>query len=480
MAVAPATIAVLDVGKTNIKLSAVTQTGDVGEVLSTPNVVLSASPWHHHDLASLSEWVFANLATLCRHHPITTVVPTGHGAAGVLVNDDPDELCALPQIDYEQDVPDEIDQDYQALSGSFFDRGSSIMGQAAHHARQLYWMMRQAPESLAKARWFLSIPQYWAWRLCGVGASERSCLGAQSHLWNSVEDCWTPIVKKYGWADQLPPFRHAWEILGTIRPQLQRHYNLPPLSVLTGGHDSSLNLYRYHAAGMANMRLISSGTWLVGMCDSTPLSAIDARRSMVLNSDIQGRHVGGILAKGGREFSHIAQHVEPQAQASPQMVDALIARGSFALPSFDENDGPFPGSARQGHYQGLPPQNAAERLSMAVLYLALLSVECLDALGETATIVLDGTALHDPLYAVMVAALRPNSTTLCNYGSHGIAAGAALLATHTTRTAPVPVALTTPEPYAGNVSALRAYACQWQNLSLSTSENKGKNHGISL
>jgi len=412
-------VAVLDVGKTNIKFSAVTKQGDVGEVLSTPNLVVRGEPWHYHDLANLSEWVFTTLADLCRRYPIEVVVPTGHGAAGVLVNDDPDELSALPQIDYEQDMPADIKARYAALSGSFFDRGSAMMGQASHHARQLYWMACHAPDVVAKARWFLSVPQYWAWRLCGVAASERSCLGSQSHLWNIVERGWTPIVHQHGWEEKLPPLRYAWERLGYIRPELQHRYGLPShLAVLTGGHDSSLNLYRYHAAGMPDVRLISSGTWSVGMCAATKLENIDEHRSMVINSDLKGGIVGGIIAMGGREFSRIAQDVDADVRASVEVIDDLITRGSFALPSFCDSDGPFVGSAGRGCYHGPALQNAAERLSMAVLYTALVSVALLDALGDSGEIVLDGTALRDPLYGIIIAALCPTSEVLCNYGSH--------------------------------------------------------------
>jgi len=470
-----ATIAVLDIGKTNIKLSAVTPEACVLEVLSTPNEVLQGKPWGHHDLAKISEWVFTSLASLCTHHPITTIVTTGHGTTGVLVNDNPDELCALPQIDYEQNLPDDIVTGYMPLSGSFFDRGGNIMGQATHHARQLYWMERHAPEVVAKARWFLSVPQYWAWRLCGVAASERTALGAQSHFWNIIDNCWTPIVQQRGWATKIPPFRYAWERLGGVLPTLQRQYNLPSnLSVLTGGHDSSLNLYRYHAADMRDVRLISTGTWMVGMSAATPLSRIDPHRNMVINSDVNGNIVAGILVMSGREFSHIAHNVDEKARAQTEIIDRLIARGSYALPSFSDSDGLFPNSAHKGHYHGVAPQNADERIAMAVLYMALLSVECSDALGDKGAIVLDGTALNDPLYGILVAALRPTSETLCNYGSHGIAAGAALLATHATRHQGAPVDLTKPPPYAGDVLALRRYADEWKSRAYIVSAHKNR------
>lgn len=52
------TIAVLDVGKTNVKLNAVTADGAVLETLSIANPVLPGPPWSHHDLGAIGEWAF--------------------------------------------------------------------------------------------------------------------------------------------------------------------------------------------------------------------------------------------------------------------------------------------------------------------------------------------------------------------------------------------------------------------------------------
>lgn len=46
-----ATVAVLDVGKSNVKLSACTADGHVVETLALPNAVLPGPPWRHYDLA---------------------------------------------------------------------------------------------------------------------------------------------------------------------------------------------------------------------------------------------------------------------------------------------------------------------------------------------------------------------------------------------------------------------------------------------
>lgn len=461
----PATVAVLDVGKTNVKLNAVTASGAILETLSVPNPVLQDGPWQHHDLQRLGDWVFDNLAGLAKRHPLSTFVSSGHGSGGVLVGSDPDDGdgTALPMIDYEQVLPDDIRIRYTPLAGSFLDRGSAMMHGATHQARQMFWMQQTQPEAFSRARWFLGVPQYWAWRLSGVAVSEATILGAQSHLWNVAEKRWSPIVRSEGWSNLLPPFAKAWEAVGTIRPALAERYGLPAnMKVLAGIHDSSANFYRYQAAGFDEATVVSTGTWIVALSSKTPLDRLDEHRGMTCNSDVHGRPVGGALTMGGREFTHVAGRDDAHFNADAALVGRMIGQGTMALPSFGDDDGLFPGSAGKGHVADPQPVNAAERKALAVLYTALLTVECLDALGSAGRVILDGSFLRDPLYAALVAALRPQGDTVANLDAYGVASGTALLASHGTRLARAAIALEKPPIFQHSTAELAAYAHRWQ------------------
>ncbi|WP_426230537.1 FGGY-family carbohydrate kinase [Pararhizobium sp. DWP3-4] len=461
----PATVAVLDVGKTNVKLNAVTASGTILETLSIPNPVLPDGPWRHHDLDALGDWVFDNLAGLAKRHPLTTFVSSGHGSGGVLVGPDPDagDGTALPMIDYEQPLPDDIRMRYSALSGSFFDKGSAMMHGATHHARQMFWMQQAEPQGFSRARWFLGVPQYWAWRLSGVAVSEATVLGAQSHLWNVVERRWSPIVHSQRWRDLLPPFAKAWATVGTIRPVLSDRYGLPAgIKVLAGIHDSSANFYRYQAAGFDEATVVSTGTWIVALSGKTPLDRLNEHRGMTCNSDVNGNPIGGILTMGGREFTHVAGD-DDHLNADAALVSLMITQGTMALPSFGDDDGLFPGRAGEGHIAGPPPADAAGRKALAVLYTALLTVECLDALGSGGRVILDGSFLRDPLYAGLVAALRPQGDTVSNLDTYGVASGTALLASHGTRSARAAIALEKPPVFQHPSADLAAYTRHWRD-----------------
>lgn len=464
--VPPEIVAVLDIGKSNVKLSAVTPQGQVLETLTTVNVVLPGPLWRHHDVTGLGNWIFSSLHQLCQRHAIRHIIPVGHGSCGVLVSDDPngpDGGTALPMIDYEQDYPLHLNAAYAALAGDFYDRGSAIMQASTHQARQMFWMQQAEPAAFATAKAYLGLPQYWAWRMCGVAANEYSFLGAQSHLWNVAKRDFSPIVTKQGWARLMPNFRPAFTALGPISAELCRQFELPSgIQVHVGCHDSSCNFYRYRAAGRADLAVISTGTWIVALAGEIAPESLQEARGMTLNCDFDGRPVGGALTMGGREFSHVAGAGNHQ-NADYTVICQMIEQGTFALPTFGADSGQFPGSAGQGRIIGPAPQNEAERRALAVLYTALLTCACVDTLSQGRDIVLDGSFLAEPLFAPLVQAIRSKAKTYINTEPYGIAAGAALLCFHKARSAHVPISLNEPRalPYA---YLLRDYASQWLDL----------------
>lgn len=452
-------VAVLDIGKTNIKLSAATPDGAILETVSTANAALPGPPYRHPDLAGIEDWLFQELPGLARRHGIGAFVACGHGSAGVLVDD---TGPVMPMIDYENDVPVEVNDAYRALAGPVEERGSPIMAGAAHLARQLLWLELQWSEALARGRWFLGGPQYWAWRLSGIAASELTYLAAQSHLWNIPQRRFTGIVERRGWQRLIPAIRPAWEALGWLRPELARRLGLPhAIEVLCGIHDSSANFYRYQQAGLADFAVISTGTWIVGLSSSFAPEALARTGGMTWNADVSGRPLTGMLAMGGRDFAVIAGE-RPDAPVEAAIVARLVEAGTFALPTFAFDDGPFPGSAGRGRIIGPSPVTPAERRALALLYVVLVTDACLDLMGGSATTVLDGSFVKDPLYASLVAALRPGRRTLTGTDGYGTAAGAALLARHESRSAPVEVTLKPAEPL--QIPGLTDYRRRWREL----------------
>ena len=453
-----AAVAVFDVGKTNAKLLALTGAGEPLEVMTTPNRVLDGPPYRHHDLDGMENWLLDGLRALGERHPIEAVVTCTHGGSGVLVGED---AAAMPLIDYEQAPPPEIDAAYRTAASSFRERGSVIMLGSAHPARQLLWLETGWPEAVAGARAFLNLPQYWAWRLSGVTASEVTSLGAQSHLWCVPERRPSAIVEDRGWGRLLPPLRPAWASLGPLTPAVRARTGLGPgVRVLNGIHDSSANFYRYLAAGLSDFAVVSTGTWIVALTDRPGADLDTQRPGFSCNADVHGNPVAGKLTMGGREFSAVADGAT--GPATREALARLVAAGTFALPFFGSDAGLFPRGAGAGRILGPAPEGDAGRFSLAVLYTAMLAAEGLERLPPAATVILDGNFVKDPLFAAVVQALLPGRAVRVNRDSLGTQAGAALLATHETRTAPAPLRLEPPE--AVSLPDLPAYRARWRAL----------------
>ncbi|RIX98483.1 carbohydrate kinase [Aureimonas flava] len=453
------TVAVFDVGKTNVKLFAATAQGAILEELSAPNRVVDGPPYRHHDLAALEDWLLAGLAELGRRHAIEAVVACSHGSGGVLVEADG---AALPMIDYEQDPPSGLAGDYAAMAGPFRERGSAVMLGSAHLARQMLWLERGWPEVFARAKAFLALPQYWAFRLSGVLASEVTSLAAQSHLWSGADARPARLVAERGWGRLLPPLRPAFETLGPLRPAIARRCGLrPDTRVVCGIHDSSANFYRYQAAGLQDLTVVSTGTWIVALTDHAGVDLDRETPGLSCNADVRGRPVPGMLTMGGREFaSVVGEHAGP---ATRDALRRIVGSGTMALPSFGADDGLFPGTARRGHVRGPLAGDPSVRFTLGLLYAAMLANRCLRALPPSRTVVLDGGLVRDPLFGAILAALNPTARVLVNRDAHGTATGAALIAGHEARRGPAPLAVEAPD--VSGLPDLPSYWSRWCDLS---------------
>src|SRR6185369_16040187 len=127
------------------------------------------------------------------------------------------ESLVLPVMDYESVPPAAVVERYAALEPPFGEVCAPTNPASMTLGRQLLWQQSAFPEAFARTRHILFQPQYWAWRLCGVAATEVTSLGAQTHLWAPVRRGLSTLAHRQGWAAKLPPFRKAWERLGPLK-----------------------------------------------------------------------------------------------------------------------------------------------------------------------------------------------------------------------------------------------------------------------
>jgi sugar (pentulose or hexulose) kinase len=295
-------------------------------------------------------------------------------------------------------------------------------------------------------------PQYWAWRLCGVAASEATSLGCHTDLWNPRTQAYSSLVGSMGWTGLMPPLAPAHATLGTLRPGIAAATSLPAdCQVLCGIHDSNASLLRY--LGRAEGTVLSTGTWMIAAAFGTALDGLREQADMLANTNALGQPVACMRFMGGREFGELAG-----ASPTPCGFDAierLVAQGSLALPCFAATGGPFAG--RTGSIEGPPPADAQERYALATLYCVLMTDYCLDALGAAGPLAVEGSFTANPWFGPLLAALRPQQPVSYSDDASGTTCGGWMLR-YRDAAPPGAASAIAPRPPAG----LEAYRAHWR------------------
>ena len=431
----PSRIAVLDIGKTNLKLLVASDDGWPLETLSIPSAANASGPYLAYDLAGLEDWFLDALAEVSQRQTIGAVIATAHGCGAVLVDGD---KPVLPMMDYDAVSPPAIDEAYARIAPAYREVFCGIGAGAMRLAKQLLWQESAFPAEFARAKTYLTTAQYFAMRLGGRAASEISQLAAQGHIWDVVHHQPSSVMRERGWAHLLPQRALAGAVLGTVSAAVIKRTGLArSTEILCGVHDSNANLFRYKAAGMADASILSTGTWMIGFQRDLEPDKLDANGAMVLNIDVDGENVPSTLTMTGREYDLIRKEESAADAAVLAALPKLVARRSLALPSFVGDDGLFPGAAHRGRIIGAAPETSAEWQGLAVLYAAFSANRCLDALGSSKRIIIDGGFAANLPFARTLAALRPSQDVSVSQSRDGTALGAALLWRRFARTLPV-------------------------------------------
>ncbi|HEV7384023.1 MAG TPA: carbohydrate kinase, partial [Phenylobacterium sp.] len=345
---------ILDVGKTNAKLTLWEGQGRLVARRSRRNQTPSGSGYRALDVEGLEAWIAEALREFAGLAKVRAIVPVAHGAAASLVHDG---AVFAPPMDYEDEGGEGERAAYAAQRDAFEATGSPLLPQGLNLGFQLHRLERITgpwPDALKILPW----PQHWAWRLSGVMASEVSSLGCHTDLWRPSEAGPSALSRRRGWADRLAPLRRAGDVLGPITREWAQRTGLPADCVVHCGlHDSNAAFLaaRAHAeTSAAEATVLSTGTWFVAM---RALGAAAVRpafgsthegRDCLVNVDVEGRLVPSARFMGGREAELIrgADSPHPTGTDNPAAIGGkladLVAAGVSILPSFAPGVGPFP------------------------------------------------------------------------------------------------------------------------------------------
>lgn len=417
-------IAVIDIGKTNAKVVLVdAETGAEIAVRKTANIVLPGPPYPHFDTDRLWDFILDTLKEFASGPGFDALSITTHGASAALL--DTTGALALPVLDYEHLYPDAVNQAYDRIRPDFNETFSPRLTGGLNLGAQLHFQRDRFPQEFARVSTILTYPQYWAFRLTGIAANEKTSLGCHTDLWLPFAGRYSSLVEDLDLATRMAPLRSAFDVLGDVRPDVASSLGLSkPVPVFCGIHDSNASLLPHLVGFSQPCTVVSTGTWVVCFAPGGKPERLDSQRDTLVNVDAYGSAVPSARYMGGREWELLTKNLpEDSAEATWNTMAGVIAQDQMLLPSGVDGTGPFPNL--KGHWTSEPDTNAACRAG-ASLYQALMTATCLQMIDSSGPVIVEGPFAANRIF---LAALHSLTTRpiYASVSQTGTSAGAALL-----------------------------------------------------
>jgi sugar (pentulose or hexulose) kinase len=408
---------VLDFGKTNSKASLWTADGQSVAHHSRANQLIEQDGFRVLDEAGIKTWLVECLSDFATKGSINAIIPIGHGAAAAIVRAD---QLVMPPLDYEMPIEAEIGEAYDLLRDPFEKTGSPRLPLGLNLGAQLF-ALQTKNELIFQDAHVLLWPQYWAWVLSGIMASEVTSLGCHTDLWRPLTSSPSRLAVRQNWVEKSPPLRFAGDKLGKISAHWASLCGLDVnADVYCGLHDSNAALIvgrKMSEFARADTTILSTGTWFVamrslGLSGTFDLEALPKGQDCLVNVDIHSKPVPSARFMGGREIE-LLLGATLDALDKPEDQDALTAgvgevvkAGAMALPGFVTGTGPTPNAI--GSLVNFPSKADPQRTAIA-LYAALMCDLCLDLIGSKGRLLVEGRFAKVEAFVRALACLRADS-----------------------------------------------------------------------
>ncbi|MFK7903028.1 MAG: FGGY-family carbohydrate kinase [Nitratireductor sp.] len=418
----PSAVAVIDIGKTNVKLALVDlETMREIEVVSQPNEVLEQAPYPHFDADKIWNFIIASITGFSKTYEISAITTTTHGACCALL-DENNELVT-PILDYEFDGPDALSKAYDELRPAFEETGSPRLPGGLNIGAQLFWLFQTQPDLKARTKHIVTYAQYWTARLTGVVVNEFTSLGCHTDLWNPKAAKYSSFVEKAGWLELMAPVEKANSLIGVLKPELAAEMGLKPNTrVHCGIHDSNASLYPHLFKRQSPFCVVSTGTWVISMAIGSSSIKLDPKRDTLMNVNGLCEPVPSARFMGGREFETLMQgRTQEYIQEDKASV---LNKMLMLLPSIVTNSGPYPDKIskwlnREGELTN------GEYFIVVSYYLALMTASCLELIESAGSIIVEGPFANNAHYCEMLQA--STGQLVVPFVGTGTSIGAALL-----------------------------------------------------
>ena len=443
-------VAVLDVGKTNKKLSAYDSSF---QVLAEERTTLEPGERDGLEIEATDEllaWFRQALKRFASAFDVRAIAVTTHGATCALL--DEEGQLAYPVVSYTSEKGAEIQDAFYEAFGPRDELHrvtcTPDLG-FANVSKALFYIKTRLPEAWSRCRQALFYDSYLSYELSGHAGMEHTYLGNHTYLWDFHERTWSSVARDLG-VDRMFPegLAKTWECLGPLKPEIAAECGISEECLVTHGiHDSNANLVPYLAKGNKDFILNSTGTWCVCMrqSDTPDLTESEMAAKVFYNMDVFGNPLKTSIFPAGMEYDAFRGFTEAKDEGDLAAARRVIAgRNLFVIPGVLPDAGAFPGaSARVVHGERVHPLAELEanpRKPMTGLgqdYYAALNVSLALATrqalnrcgaGEGTTVFVEGGFANNRSYCELLAALCPQCTIALTSMKEGTSFGAAVTA----------------------------------------------------
>jgi sugar (pentulose or hexulose) kinase len=442
------TVAVLDVGKTNKKISLYDRDWQVVGEERTSFAQKEFQGVEVEDTEGLLTWFRASLKKLARDHTVRAIAISAHGATLTLLG--ADGKLAFPVVSYTWPGGAAVQDEFYETFGDPVElhrqTGTPDIG-FVNMAKVLFYTKTRMPEVWARCTRGLFYGPYLAYEISGGMGLEPTFPGNHTYLWDYHRRDWSDVARKLG-ADKLFgfPLSHPWDVIGPVKPEVAQECGVPADCMTTLGiHDSNANFLPYLAKGNSEFLLISSGTWGVLMrpADSAHLSDEEIAAKVFFNQDVLARPVRTSLLTLGMDYDAFRAFTEHKDQSGAENVRRVVAdRKLFVVPGVIPEATAFPGSPARVidgdkvypletlRKEGGKPFSGLGQDYLAALALGL-AVATKKMLGYCrvkpgTTVFIEGGFAKNEAYCTALAALCPEQRFCLTAMKEGTAFGAAI------------------------------------------------------
>ena len=402
---------VLDIGKTNVKLTFVDSFNNKTiKFFKTKQKNIYRHGIKILNSNSIFEWALKKITYIGRKHNLDKFVCTAHGTSIALISYDDKELLACTDYEYKFD---KLFNNYKKIAPKFSESFSPFLENGLNIGQQIYYLYKRKQKLIKKTKYILNYPQYIVWKLTSSFSSEISYVGCHTHLWDFKRNKLSSFVKKIKLEKKFPQIRKAWDTIG------QKQIGKSNLKIINGIHDSNASYLYFKNSDIKNFTLVSTGTWYIIFNQKTPLKNLNPSLDMLANIDVFGKPVPTMRFMGGREYDHLMGVFKISNKT--RAIKNFSFHDYLIYPSYASGGGFSINKINIGFYKGL---NKGQIYYLICLYISFVINFCLNQMRSSNTIILDGPITKNITIMKILSSLRKKQIVLKNKREIGTTLGA--------------------------------------------------------